>query len=161
MRALQLVAGLACCVVAALSQSRSATAQAQTPDLAFQVVPLLSQVVGTSLPELNGFQDRLEIGLPVPVTGRLVSAELRMNFVNSRNLDIQNSRVRAEINGQPLGDLPLRNDGEVSRVTLQLPVQLFKPAGNRLVFTSELRTPAPCGPVTVRELWAQADPVNS
>jgi hypothetical protein len=161
MRALRLMAGLACCVVAALSQSRAATAQAQTPDLAFQVVPLLSQVVGTSLPELNGFQDRLEIGLPVPVTGRLVSAELRMNFVNSRNLDIQNSRVRAEINGQPLGDLPLRNDGEVSRVTLQLPVQLFKPAGNRLVFTSELRTPAPCGPITVRDLWAQADPVNS
>jgi len=59
MHALRLFAGLACCVVAALSQSRAATAQAQTPDLAFQVVPLLSQVVGTSLPELNGFQDRL------------------------------------------------------------------------------------------------------
>ncbi len=125
------------------------------------MVPLLSQVVGSSLLELNGYQDRLELGLPVPVGGRLVSAELRLNFVNSRNLDVQNSRVSAEINGNPLGDLPLRNDGEVSRVTLRLPTELFKPAGNRLVFTSELRTPAPCGPITVRDLWAQADPVNS
>ena len=161
MGTLRLLAGLACALLAALAQPRGAAAQAQTPELAFEVVPLLSQVVGSSLLELNGYQDRLELGLPVPVGGRLVSAELRLNFVNSRNLDVQNSRVSAEINGNPLGDIPLRNDGELSRVTLRLPTELFKPAGNRLVFTSELRTPAPCGPITVRDLWAQADPVNS
>ena len=141
MGTLRLLAGLACALLAALAQPRGAAAQAQTPELAFEVVPLLSQVVGSSLLELNGYQDRLELGLPVPVGGRLVSAELRLNFVNSRNLDVQNSRVSAEINGNPLGDIPLRNDGELSRVTLRLPTELFKPAGNRLVFTSELRTP--------------------
>ncbi|MFL5332363.1 MAG: cellulose biosynthesis cyclic di-GMP-binding regulatory protein BcsB [Geminicoccaceae bacterium] len=159
MRSLRLVAVLACCLLAWCLRAGGAAAQA--PDLAFEVVPLLSQVAGSSLLELSGYEDRLELGLPVPATGRLVSAELRLNFVNSRNLDIRNSRVSAEINGQPLGNLPLRNDGEVSRVILRLPVELFKPAGNRLVFTSELRTGAPCGPITVRELWAQADPVNS
>ena len=70
MGTLRLLAGLACCPPGRPGPvSRGAAAQAQTPELAFEVVPLLSQVVGSSLPELNGFQDRLEIG-PAGAGGR-------------------------------------------------------------------------------------------
>ncbi len=148
----QLVLGLVC-GVGLLSRPDGAVAQGTgTPDLAFDVVPLLGQIVGSSLIELNGYQDRLELTLPVPLGGRLVSAELRLNLVNAKALDLGHSRVTAEINGHAIGDLPLRNDGELSRVTLPLPRQMFQAAGNRLVLTSELRTHGPCDRNSVRDL---------
>lgn len=155
----RVLAGAAC--AAGLAFNPGTTPHAAAADLALDVVPLLSQVVGSGLLEMTGVQDRLELALPLPPGGRLVGAELRLNFVNSRALAIESSRVTVEINGQQLAALPLRNDGETSRVTMPLPVELLKPTGNRLTFTSELRTPGPCTATSVRELWAQADPVNS
>ena len=142
-----------------------AAAQAPSPPDAqerFQAtVPLAAFMAREEAVMLNGAADEYRFSVPHSGRIRVGQAVLDARWTNSISLLEERSQLRISMNGQVLGEAPLRGREPEGRLRLTIPPELFAEGYNDLAFKVSQHYAMECEDPTAPELWTEINPVDS
>ncbi len=110
---------------------------------------------------LNGVADEYRFSIPYSSRLRIREAVLDLYWTNSISLIEQRSQMRVSLNGEVLGQTPLRGEEPEGRLQLDLPAALFRQGYNELGVKVAQHYTMECEDSTAPELWTEINPVES
>jgi len=110
---------------------------------------------------LNGAADEYRFSIPYSSRLRIRQAVLDLHWTNSIALIEDRSQLRISLNGEVLGQAPLRGREPEGRIQLNLPAALFRQGYNDLALKAAQHYTTECEDPTAPELWTEINPAES
>lgn len=124
-------------------------------------VPLANFMPREETVALNGAADEYRLSIPYTSRIRIRDAVLDLRWTNSISLLEGRSQIKVSLNGEALGQAPLKPSEPEGRLQVNLPAEQFREGYNDLLFKVSQHYATECEDPTAPELWTEIDPVES